>query len=97
MLSQFFAPQIVSLSSRLSARKPSAANAIGQRIARTRCRSRSHTPSAKKSASAARNKRHCRPMLSGAEDPATEKPTLVRKNAIVSGSNPRTEMLRITK
>lgn len=36
-------------------------------------------------------------MLSGAEDPATEKPTLVRKNAIVSGSNPRTEMLRITK
>ena len=36
-------------------------------------------------------------MLSGAEEPTTEKPMLVRKNAIVSGSNPRTEMLRITK
>ena len=36
-------------------------------------------------------------MLSGAEEPTTAKPTLVRKKAIVSGSKPRTDMLRMTK
>ena len=97
MLSQFFAPQISSLSSRFSARKPSAAKAITQRSARVRRRSRSQTPSAKKPASAARNRRLCFTMPPGVAVAATAKPTVVRNRATVSASKPRTETLRTTK
>ena len=95
--SQLPAPPRTSPSMTVMPSRPSAASAASHLTAFTRCRSLSHQPRKKNSATPMSRNSTCRNMSSGVLDAATAVPSVLRKKAMVSGSNPVRRTERMTR
>ena len=96
-LSQLPAPPRTSPSMTVMPSRPSAASAASHRTALTRRRSLSHQPRTKNSATPIIRNSTWRNISSGVLDAQTSMPSVLRKNAIVSGSKPVRRTERMTR